>query len=1852
MPPKRTPAKGKGKGKARAITAPVASGAAASSAASNADDAASTAPSTPNSSTRDTQSLVLGASNTQPARDKPLPPVKRKHEQYEFFGFPDSQFKHSSDWTKGSNADKGSRYNFNFKDIREDKPWIRDCRPRWHNDDWSVACHDNEPEPSKGQYLAALKAIEEAKYPERVTVGKLLTYLDTFCGQVLSTVGSLYYDGWTTTDSAEQTASISQILNYLDQSIDTTPYLRLILADDTPGQKVITKAMVAGESPYAGTDEGGNTDVIGTMLFAASQILKFSPTRQLDPDVALSADPAAYEHRFKREDLPENIVGYCLEDWCRAVCIVAFFCYRRTGRTNIGLETAPKQNFVQRVFFVNNALTENFVTEEQAKTSTDNMLNRAMFQMSVPVSKAKKRLARMLQERDAAAISNAELSLRQENLVSAMQGGTNISEFINDRCAALDAPGLAKMDDNTLEALIEAAKARVEQPDEPGTRTAYTLLQTNPEIQEADFQDFLSVGCGDISTLAEETRNMPESAPDRMKAAVQVHRAYETFTLNTSISSDEPKEDEDDLELEAKLQGYDDWRNMQPNKRMPDYKLIAHQAVDIGWAFRMESSPFHGCILANGVGTGKTNIFFGLIHAAACDIDRKIEADPEAPRGPFYPTLLAVQMANFSQIWEKSKVYDDKLTIRLFYSHRNNLTKADGRKAATINADELEKYLLSLDPTDPKTARIVVITTLTTALNRLLDYELSTVRLHDRDAAQNFKGCASGVSPHPNGKKRKLPLKGGVPVVSDKYFDPDDYEEVMEKSKADAWVGTWKLRHHLSHFQRKWARIIIDEAHMGKKDEGRMFQFLLREWSPALHFVTATPMINHIRDLVVFIKLLYSRIWYGVPVSDHWVVPPAKELGDTPLLYHDAYDPNQEFYEVGNRSVKGIFHPDTYDEPDGELPPGVAFMKRHYDDTGARLWLLHPGIFKTTGSSCSWRDEFAQICVPAVIRMIQRRRQMHTRMRLPDGSICYPGSNMKPYSFSIEELSYPDKEAKQVMDHSQGLLARKIMTGSTKKKAARNNEIPTGGGAVSGGTSLADRASAGNAENNDDGAASNTTMREGMLVSFDLHNIVLQGDNDPDDDAQDSNLLRFIPEDVIADAIKEHGEKMPASASDDVDPRPRSPERQPLDQEDLMVELGREHVEYLIRKDPFGGLLHIFEMVNKDPDLPTPYNAFQLLKWLLSKSPILVRVLEIAYKTIRCGDKRRLFILADIPWQQQVIAAMLAIAGFNVESVRSCHSESERNAAVQRFTDPRSTVNVFISNTNISLVGLDLHEQCSVGIFVSISWSINLHIQGGGRLIRLGQKHEVEWYMLKVKNSYYDYMERNMVSKWADELLGCSRVPSHIQGWVRYACVFEIIRNFLHQPFNRLSWCDTTLPSAQISEYHAPSTVQRGHFYTFVAIWARRLTPAEYARTFATMQFRLPSVAMSYYHHFSEECPKPMTYEEIIASNSAVKVETGFVDASVKLEEQTRDELEGSGLSRWQVAFEMRVRSRNAAANYLAGVEEDDEDDEDDEYNPDTFRPHMSFVEHLAHMKKELDEDDGTLHGHEAAAPPSHDREEAAPPPSPCAGRGGEAPPRETNDSGESQRSEFHDSDAINAMDSLVQAPVTGDKRPSDEGNVELPPGFPNKRARVQSPATRDADAPMFESHCDADDRVGYTRAPTPILEDVDAPMFQGQPNPADDYIGNLELPQTGADEHATPPPTLEAIDTSNVEEHPEAANAETGSAREPSQSADDNAEADTTNAPEDDHVGDVGDVSDLGDVSEDEEIEDEESEDEEIEDEEIEDEEIEDEEGQGSDYEESKDAGEEDEPVKKRPSRKAAVKAKAAVKRYSGGKR
>ncbi|TKW52438.1 hypothetical protein CTA1_8470 [Colletotrichum tanaceti] len=155
--------------------------------------------------------------------------------------------------------------------------------------------------------------------------------------------------------------------------------------------------------------------------------------------------------------------------------------------------------------------------------------------------------------------------------------------------------------------------------------------------------------------------------------------------------------------------------------------------------------------------------------------------------------------------------------------------------------------------------------------------------------------------------------------------------------------------------------------------------------------------------------------------------------------------------------------------PSETLPPGAEFLKHRFLNGGHRLWKLHPGLFRATGRAEKWHDDFAQMVVPSINQLIQRRRQMQTPLTLPDGTASFPGQSMKPYQFYLEELTYPEEDATHVLAHNANLLNRSLLTGSTRvklsRKAAKKKEPlnpPNGGGSAGGGVknnkgTLADR---------------------------------------------------------------------------------------------------------------------------------------------------------------------------------------------------------------------------------------------------------------------------------------------------------------------------------------------------------------------------------------------------------------------------------------------------------------------------------------------------------------------------------------------------------------------------------------------------------------------------------------------------------------------------------------------------------------------------------------------------------------------------------------------------------------------------
>lgn len=125
---------------------------------------------------------------------------------------------------------------------------------------------------------------------------------------------------------------------------------------------------------------------------------------------------------------------------------------------------------------------------------------------------------------------------------------------------------------------------------------------------------------------------------------------------------------------------------------------------------------------------------------------------------------------------------------------------------------------------------------------------------------------------------------------------------------------------------------------------------------------------------------------------------------------------------------------------------------------------------------------------------------------------------------------------------------------------------------------------------------------------------------------------------------------------------------------------------------------------------------------------------------------------------------------------------------IAEWNDPEYDLEIFVANVNTMATGVNMHHCCSKGAF--LNWHLNAKtmLQIVGRLVRIGQKNQVIFHLLKVKNSYHDNMERLCTTKWAAQLSAEIGLADWLTDDFRECCVFETIKTAWNQSFNRYAW--------------------------------------------------------------------------------------------------------------------------------------------------------------------------------------------------------------------------------------------------------------------------------------------------------------------------------------------------------------------------------------------------------------------------------------------------------------------------------
>lgn len=404
-------------------------------------------------------------------------------------------------------------------------------------------------------------------------------------------------------------------------------------------------------------------------------------------------------------------------------------------------------------------------------------------------------------------------------------------------------------------------------------------------------------------------------------------------------------------------------------------------------------------------------------------------------------------------------------------------------------------------------------------------------------------------------------------------------------------VRKYSLRPFLREI--RFSLIVIDEAHGCKNPANVYSRFVRTLQAEAILAMTATPMPNHVKDIVGMLQLLWS-------VS---ILDPIERFSRPGLLgrvFADDFDPR--------RSYSGVLS--MIDDATGR---GAAYQEGL--DARNRLWILNPLLFEEFGRFYRWGATFCDGALREALRIFAVRRTLTTAMTLPDNTVSFPGQ-LAGLTVMVEELKFPDRQADEA-----ALRANEAITKFTKNRRRRQNQ--RAGSDES--DSEEDEMPAVDRQRSKAGRCFFARHRRAALMAFDLRNAIMA---DPEyrvyTDGQFGERQTFLqpPELGEISAIVDGTGKVIGMGG----PKGGAGARGgPL--------VGSESVNNILQNDMDGGASYYYRMTCKDETSIPPSTRSEMLFYAISKSPVLARIF-IACHEHASKNEKALFI-TDSPWTQQ-----------------------------------------------------------------------------------------------------------------------------------------------------------------------------------------------------------------------------------------------------------------------------------------------------------------------------------------------------------------------------------------------------------------------------------------------------------------------------------------------------------------------------------------------------------------------------------------------------------------------------------------
>jgi len=441
-------------------------------------------------------------------------------------------------------------------------------------------------------------------------------------------------------------------------------------------------------------------------------------------------------------------------------------------------------------------------------------------------------------------------------------------------------------------------------------------------------------------------------------------------------------------------------------------------------------------LLALSCGLGKTlTCLYHILREVR--YQQELEAkDPSLPKRPYAASLVLCPGTSV-EVWmrDAEKFFPNILVMKQWFGSESNIHNAvRAGQLIPPSCRALQEFLDGLDATKPEVSRPmkslvhpnICQTGLTVIVSAHQTWYKRTLATYPANELKNKHDVLQFV--HADDEEDEEDIVEAVFDPSDEMPDAvQNREDVAAANERRRAKGRKKKMPTHAEFQEQvesltkvwvcgivytFARVDVDEIHVYRNPRTFQSESVVQTQKRALHGASATPLLNHSRDLIGPL----FQVW-----QPKWTLPKIS-LG-YPGVYDPTFDPLGDNLKdetgPGLTNLLEATEKDSEELREQKTTLATAWAK------GERLWVLNPRHYASGGVRSDWSAAYCSLAMKAILPMFMIRITYDTMISLGgtgEKKVVHVGASVPKAHFSTIMLQMNPPEQDEHDRHTDGLL--------------------------------------------------------------------------------------------------------------------------------------------------------------------------------------------------------------------------------------------------------------------------------------------------------------------------------------------------------------------------------------------------------------------------------------------------------------------------------------------------------------------------------------------------------------------------------------------------------------------------------------------------------------------------------------------------------------------------------------------------------------------------------------------------------------------------------------------------------------